>query len=218
MTPKQARNTTRLREAAAASRAETRKLLIAAAGEEFARVGYVAATVNRIAEIAGVTVQTLYLACGSKRALLRAYAEKSLQTPPAWSGQYHAAQLNPGNPPETLAQIAKLFCDTARRMETAWRAYRDGAAVDTAIAEELRELEMMRHGTFTAMLESIPDDAMRLTRSDAIDTVWAVASPVVYEAMTSHAGYTLERFQEWLTTTLRHAILHDPDPDPAPTS
>ena len=47
--------------------------LLRAAEEEFTERGYAAATVARIAARAGVTVQTLYLAWGSKRALLRAY-------------------------------------------------------------------------------------------------------------------------------------------------
>jgi len=76
------RNTTRRREAGAASRAETRRRLLRAAGEEFAERGYHAATVTRIAERAGVTVQTLYLAWGSKRALLRAFMEASLSGDP----------------------------------------------------------------------------------------------------------------------------------------
>src|SRR6202012_3498689 len=69
---------TRHQEAAAASRAETRRRLLRAAEEEFTERGYSAATVARIAARAGVTVQTLYLAWGSKRALLRAYMEAAL--------------------------------------------------------------------------------------------------------------------------------------------
>src|ERR1700742_3534099 len=69
---------TRRQEAGAASRAETRRRLLRAAEEEFTERGYVAATVARIADRAGVTVQTLYLAWGSKRALLRAYMEAAL--------------------------------------------------------------------------------------------------------------------------------------------
>src|ERR1700748_2597843 len=69
---------TRHQEAAAASRAATRRRLLRAAEEEFTERGYAAATVAKIAARAGVTVQTLYLAWGSKRALLRAYIEAAL--------------------------------------------------------------------------------------------------------------------------------------------
>src|ERR1700753_2620027 len=76
--PAAASKPTRHQEAAAASRAETRRRLLRAAENEFTERGYSAATVAKIAARAGVTVQTLYLAWGSKRALLRAYMESAL--------------------------------------------------------------------------------------------------------------------------------------------
>jgi AcrR family transcriptional regulator len=196
-----------LREAGAASRAETRRLLLAAAADEFARVGYVAATVNRIAARAGVTVQTLYLAWGSKRALLRAYLESMLAPGASPSGEHFAAQLRPDTPAGTLVQVAKLFCGVAQRSAIAWRAYRDGAAVDGAIAEEWHQLQAQRRATLGALLATIPDGAMRIPRQDAVDTAWVIASPDSYELMVSGAGYALEHFEDWIATTLQAAIL-----------
>ena len=80
--PGPVRNTTRQREAGAASRQETRRRLLAGAADEFAERGYAKATVTRIVDRAGVTVQTLYLSWGSKRALLRAYMEQALAGQP----------------------------------------------------------------------------------------------------------------------------------------
>lgn len=207
MDSKRPRNTTRLREAGAASRAETRRLLLAAAAQEFTRVGYVAATVNRIAEGAGVTVQTLYLAWGSKRALLRAYLDSTLTPGATPSAKHYAAQLRPDTPAGTLAQIAELFCNIAQRSAIAWQAYRDGAAVDNAIAEEWQQLQTLRRGTFEELLSFIPDDELQPPRRAAVDTAWALASPAVYEMMVGTAGYTLEQFQAWLTDNLQRAIL-----------
>lgn len=196
-----------MREAGAASRAETRRLLLAAAAKEFDSVGYVAATVNRIAAGAGVTVQTLYLAWGSKRALLRAYLESTLAPGGSPSGDHFASQLHPDTPSGTLSQIAALFCAVARRSALAWRAYRDGAAVDAAIAQEWRQLQILRKATMAALLAAIPDQVMRLPREDAVDTAWAIASPAAYDLMVSDTGYTLERFEAWIASTLKAAIL-----------
>lgn len=207
MDSKPLRNTTRLREAGAASRAETRRLLLAAAAEEFERVGYVAATVSRIAAGAGVTVQTLYLAWGSKRALLRAYLESTLAPGASPSGEHFASQLRPDTPAGTLSQIAALFCGVAQRSALAWRAYRDGAAVDSAIAQEWHQLQALRKATMTALLATIPDEAMRLRREEAVDTAWAIASPAAYDLMVSDAGYTPQRFEAWIASTLHAAIL-----------
>ncbi|KAA1248479.1 helix-turn-helix transcriptional regulator [Mycobacterium simiae] len=210
MERKRPRNTTRLREAGAASRAETRRLLLAAAAEEFARAGYIAATVDRIAEAAGVSVQTLYLAWGSKRALLRAYLDSTLAPGAKPSGEHYASLLRPDTPAGTLAQIASLFCGLAHNSASAWRAYRAGSAVDAAIAEEWQQLHAARHATFETLLAAIPDDAMRLARQAAVDTAWAFASPEIYELMLSSAGYTHEDFEVWLTATLQSAILSAP--------
>jgi AcrR family transcriptional regulator len=207
MNSKPPRNTTRLREAGAASRAETRRLLLTAAATEFESVGYVAATVNRIAAGAGVTVQTLYLAWGSKRALLRAYLESTLAPGASPSGAHFADQLHPDTPAGTLGQVAAVFCGVAERSALAWRAYRDGAAVDANIAAEWHQLQTLRKATMAALLAAIPDEAMRLRREDAVDTAWAIASPATYELMVSDAGYPLARFQGWIASTLQAAIL-----------
>lgn len=220
MTDKPLRNTTRLREAGAASRAETRRLLLVAAGDEFARVGYVSATVSQIAKRAGVTVQTLYLAWGSKRALLRAFLESTLAPGASPSGEHFAAQLHPDTPAGVLGQIAKLVCGVAERSGVAWQAYRDGAAVDAEIAEEWHQLQTLRRATFAALLAAIPDAQLRIPREDAVDTAWAIASPAAYALMVTDAGYTLRRFEDWIATTLQAALLQTPTrpPDrPPPT-
>src|SRR6476620_9319750 len=76
------RRMTRQREAGAASRAETQRLVVAA-GELFAELGYAGSTVTAIADRAGVSLQTLYLAWGSKRQLLRAFMEQGLSGSPS---------------------------------------------------------------------------------------------------------------------------------------
>src|SRR5215472_16808665 len=76
--PPHARRVSRQREAGEVTRRETRRRLLAAARAEFAERGYAAATVARIAERAGVSVQTLYNDWGNKRNLLRAVMESAV--------------------------------------------------------------------------------------------------------------------------------------------
>jgi hypothetical protein len=40
-----------------------------------------------------------------------------------------------------------------------------------------------------------------------VDTAWAIASPDIYNLLTRHAGYSLDRFEEWVAATLRAALL-----------
>lgn len=213
------RNTTRQREAGAASRAETRRRLLLAATEEFTANGYAAATVARIAERAGVTVQTLYLAWGSKSALLRAYMESALSGDSAGS---HAEYLTglietefsgvDDDAAAVLDRLAHVFCMIAGRAAVGWKLYRDAAATDPEIAEDWQNLQRLRRATFTALLRPVSIAALHpgLSPEQAAETAWAIASPETHDLMVRTADHTLGSYQQWLSATLKAALLRTP--------
>ncbi len=209
------RHTTRQQEAGAAARAETRRRLLDAAGAEFAERGYHGATVSRIAAGAGVTVQTLYLAWGSKRALLRAHMEASLagdsDTPDAERLPTMLARaLDPAaDARAAVTQFARLYRDLAERAALGWRLYRDAAATDADVAADWQTLQELRRTTFADIIRWIPATALRteLTPQAAADTAWAIASPETYELLVRTAGYTLDEYERWVAATLADALL-----------
>lgn len=210
------RNTTRQREAGAASRAETRRRLLEAAGTEFTDRGYHAATVSRIAARAGVTVQTLYLAWGSKRELLRAHLEVALSgradTPyaDALPGILSDALDPAGSDARGMLQrFARLYREIAARAAIAWRLYRDGAATDPEIAADWQNLQQLRRRTIDDLVRRIPAASLRagLTHESAVDTAWAIASPETYELMVRTANRTVDEYEEWVALTLTNALL-----------
>ena len=127
-----------------ALRSDTRNRILVAAAEEFSAHGYAGTTVARLAAAAGVSVQTLYLAWGSKRALLRGYMEDriagDLESPEDASRRFTGLA-----PQERLTMLAALVAAVAERAATGWRLYRDAAAVDPEIAADWQELQMLRH-------------------------------------------------------------------------
>lgn len=198
----------RQRQVGAASRAETKRRLLEAAAVEFVEHGYAAATIARIAMRAGVTVQTLYLAWGSKRALLRAYLETALGdgAPYPESALERFVGKAPG---EVVKEIAVLHGEIAARSATAWELYRDAAATDPDIAADWQQLHALRRGTFQRILGIIPDSALRsgLRRDIATDSVWVIASPESYDLLVRRAGYSPVEFREWIASTLATALL-----------
>lgn len=217
------RNTTRQREAGAAARQETRRRLVHAAAQLFAERGYAGSTVTAIAERAGVSLQTLYLAWGSKRELLRAYAEDALSGSPTsitdhtWVDQVRATvqqQLPPDADPATrLRTAAHVFRQVAERAELAWKLYRDAAASDLEIAKDQAELRKLRRKTMAATFtDNLDQSAFRpgLTKEDALDTVMVVASPESYDVLVRYGTYTTDQFEEWIARTLTAALLADP--------
>ncbi len=211
---------TRHQEAGAASRAETRRRLLRAAEEEFAERGYSAATVARIARRAGVTVQTLYLAWGSKRALLRAYMDAALAGDPDTSypqaqPDMIAAVLESAHedPAAIVRQISTLYRQIAERAALGWQLYRDAAASDPEIAADWRALQALRHQTFTTLINRLPARSLRsgLSRAAATDTAWAIASPDTYDMLVRTRGYTLDQYEKWITTSLSTLLLSGRD-------
>lgn len=210
------RSTTRHREAGAASRAETRRRLLDAATAEFAERGYAAATVARIAARAGVTVQTLYLAWGSKRALLRAFMESALagQTETSYfeglPELVDATLATAGDDPVLMIKrIGRLYRQIAERAALGWQLYRDASATDAEVAADWQTLQELRRQTFATLIARLPPASLRhgLTRAAAVDTAWAIASPETYELLVRRAGYSIDNYERWVSRTLIAALL-----------
>ena len=191
-----------------ALRQDTRNRLLAAAGAEFPVHGYTGTTVSRLAAAAGVSLQTLYLAWGSKRALLRGYMENALSG--GTGSPEDADRRFAGLPPrERLAELAALVTEVAERAATGWSLYRDASAVDPEIAADWDDLQLLRHRLFTRILGGIPVSALAegLTMKSAVDTAWTIASPESYDLLVRRLGYQLEEFHDWMRRNLITAIL-----------
>jgi AcrR family transcriptional regulator len=191
-----------------ALRRETRNRLLDAAQVEFGAHGYAGTTVARLATSAGVSVQTLYLAWGSKRELLRGYMEHALAGQSA-SPEDVAARFRGMPPRELLEELANVVTEVAERAALGWRLYRDAAAVDPGIAEDWNELQLLRRRLFARILADVPATAFvhGLTREAAVDTAWTIASPDSYDLLVRRLGYDLDAFRSWMRHTLIRAVL-----------
>jgi AcrR family transcriptional regulator len=192
-----------------ALRRDTRNRLLEAAEEQFAANGYAATTVTRLAAAAGVSVQTLYLAWGSKRALLRGYVEKALAGDTGSPAEAARRFLPNMTPRQRLDELANLVTEIAERAATVWSLYRDAAAVDSEIAADWDELQFLRHELFAHVIGDIPDSALAhgLTRKTAVDTAWAIASPEAHDLLVHRLHYSLGDFHDWLERTLPVTLL-----------
>ena len=218
--------TTRQKRVGEASRAATRRRLVDAAAEQFLETGYTATTITALARRGGVSVQTLYLAVGGKPALLRAVLEHALTPSSApvedastnsMGEDYRhdlraqATQVHHGSnePHIRVAAIVRVYRRLAERAAPWWRLYRDAAATEPEIAADWAELHRLRRGTLAVLLEDIHDDSLRsgLSREAAVDTLWAIASPETYSLLVDRLGYTIDQYENWLTTTLTAALL-----------
>lgn len=196
----------------AASRRETKQRLLEAAVAEFEAHGYSGTPVSRIAAAAGVTVQTLYLAWGSKRELLRGYLESTLADGSHAAGDV-ASRFLDHDPRSLVTQLARVFVETASRSATGWKLYREAAVTDSEIAADWAELQALRRTTYRGVIGLMPETALRpgLTTDTATDTAWVIASPETFDLLVRHGRYSPERYLEWVRDTLLSALLDRPD-------
>lgn len=211
----------RRRAAGAASREETRRRLLAAADALFREQGYPATTVAAIAERADVSLQTLYLAWGSKRELLRAASATAAVASPLplepdeWRSTIHARLAeDAGDDPTArayLAAVSRLYVRVAERTAPYWRMNRQAAATDPEISANWEATTVDRRRTMTEVAKGIPRQGLRtgLTEEAIADTLWALASPEVYDLLTAQGGYSSAAFESWLERTLVAALCTD---------
>jgi AcrR family transcriptional regulator len=211
----------RRREAGAASRAETRQRLLAAADALFRERGYPATAVAAISKRAGVSLQTLYLAWGSKRALLRAatdaaaVASQAPLSPEEWHATIRAELANAvGADPTAAAYLAatsRLFVHIAERTAPYWRMHRQAAATDPEIAADWVAITHARRRTLAEVARSVPPRGLRpgVAADDITETLWALASPEMYDLFTVDGGHDPDVFEAWLTRTLTAVICSD---------
>src|ERR1700744_4499014 len=78
---------------------------------------------------------------------------------------------------QRITELAAPVTAIAERPATGWRLYRDAAAVDSEIAADWRELQMLRHRLFSRIIGDMPAGALAdgLTTKTAVDTAWTIA-------------------------------------------
>ncbi|MDZ5620926.1 TetR/AcrR family transcriptional regulator [Nocardioides sp. HM23] len=194
--------------------AATRERMLRAAIEVFAEAGYVGARMADIAARAGVAVQTVYFVFHTKPELLQACFDYAVLGP---------ERLVP--PEQTpFREIA-----TARSGRAALRAF---VAGNTAILERVattdevaraalhepeaaavvKNSERLRRDGYRDMLATVAERfALRsgLSLDDATDILLMYGSSATYLSMV-RAGWSRDRFEDWLTDTLARTFLARP--------
>jgi AcrR family transcriptional regulator len=193
---------------------QTRMRILDAAQRMFAEKGYPASTIEVIAAAAGVAVDTVYAAFGSKRGLLQALlnvrvggdeAELDLL---ARAGP-QAVQREAGQ----RAQLAAFAADVSAIIERARPVddiIRSAAAVDADIAALRGENQAYRYRNMRQLVAWLAAKGpLRdgLTEDDAAAIVWTMTSPEVHGLLRVARGWTAERYAAWLRESLTRILL-----------
>lgn len=196
--------------------AGTRRKIVAAAQPLFLERGYAGTTMAAIARDAGVVVETVYRAIGSKVALFGAVVEAALAggvdraEVPVEERPAIAAMIAETDPVRQVAMYAATQPGIHRRAGPLLRAVRDAAALDPEVARVWAELEAQRYagqGRFAGMLASRGVLRDGLSVEKASDLIWTLTSLAVYDLLVVERGWPFEQYERWLSDALARELL-----------
>lgn len=185
----------------------TRKLIVSAAQALFLEQGYICTTIEVIAERAGVATSTVYAIFGSKRGILRAIRD-------SWHERTHIREVlnsdqQSSNPSERIEQLAEA---TRKQWEMGAKVtaiYTGAAAADPRAAAELTQALMGRREGMQKFAKNLePNLHPGLDAAHAAAILQALCRPEVFDELVRHSGWSVDEYQTWLTSTLKHEILN----------
>lgn len=199
-----------------AQAAATRGAIVDAALAVFLENGYAGATMQKIAESAGVVVETIYRAFGGKAGLFKAAVQAAV------AGGTERAERPVEQRPAIRAVIdesdphrkIELYVDTQpgihSRLGPLYRTLAEAAAVQPELAEIWEELETQRlHGLARFAQHLAEAGALRqgVTVDGARDVLWTINSHDVHRMLVIERGWSPERYRHWLAEMLACALL-----------
>lgn len=207
---KRSYNSTRRKEQAL----QTRSQIVEAARRLFLSRGYTGATLEAIAQEAGVAVETVYAAFGNKRAILSRLIDVSLV------GDENPSPLLEREGPRTVMREAdqhrqvELFAadiyGIMSRMTPIFEIVRVAAKTDAEIAALYENMLSSRvQGLMAFVRALVQNGPLRdgVSADIAAETVWTLTSADVITLLTIHRGWSAEKYQRWLADMLRRSLL-----------
>lgn len=184
----------------------TRHTILAAARELFAERGYANTPVRLLAQRAGVALQTVYAAYGSKAGVLAGLPELVEQE--AGVPDLFDARHSTDDPVELLKLLARISRQIRERCGDVVKVLRSGAAVDADIATTQAEGFRRRRLGVEAVLSRLEGAlAPHLTPTHAADIATALMTDELCDVLVDDARWSYDEYEEWLSSTLATLLL-----------
>jgi len=192
----------------------TRHAVLEAARELFIDRGYVATTIDAIAERAGVSPETLYATFGSKRALLTELVDVSVaggdDQPRIFDQQWVQEMRGEPDPNRRVAILARNGRAILERRAAVDEVVNGAAAADPAIAALAERSRKERYAGQRRLLRIVlgptgPREGVSF--ETAADVLYAIGSPETYRLLVGDRGWSGSRFERWYAETLARLIL-----------
>jgi AcrR family transcriptional regulator len=193
---------------------QTRRAILAAAGRLFVDPGYAATPLTAVAAEAGVAIQTVYAAFGSKPQLLSALVDVTVagdDAPVAVPDRPFVAEIRAlADPRAKLARFARQLAVTHARQADVMVALAGAATADPDAAEIWQKNRAeRRYGMAVFAAELVATGAVRAGHDvDSVaDVLWLAMDVRNYDWLVRERGWPVERFERWYVDTVAGAVL-----------
>ena len=192
---------------------KTRSRVIKAATRLFVERGYATTTIRAIAAEAGVSVPTVELLFGTKAQLLHVVIDVAVagddEPVPVLSRAWAADAQAIRDLADFLSVVAQVLSEAQARSAGVILAAYEAAASDPDIQLLILDRESQRERTTAWIVDSVLERAALrpgLDRAGAIDTVWMLMDPVIFNRLTRHRGWSEDRYASWFADSVTRLL------------
>ncbi len=192
----------------------TRRAIVDAARALFLARGYAGTTIDAIAREAGVAVQTVYAAFGSKPEILRTVVDVAVagHDAPAALVDRDALEAVADEPDvdRRVRLFASLLAGIQGRTAAVAQVAREAASADREVGEVWRAMQADRAAVMAEAARSLVGDGPAPRPLEEIgDVLYVLTSPEVHQLFVVDRLWTPERYEEWLVESVE-AVLTPP--------
>ena len=183
---------------------ETRERLLAAARRLFVERGFAGTTIVSIAEAGGTAPETVYAIFRTKLAVLEALVESGPRQLNGASGP----SRSPRDQRDQIGAIAEAAALGHEESGPLMAVIAGAAKSEPRLAALLETFQLDRRRAQRSFVDGLmASGALRIDREDAVDALWALASPELFGLLTEIRSWSRSRYKSWLADTLAAVLL-----------
>ena len=197
----------------------TRARIVAAATRAFGTDGYAGTTVAAVAAAAGVSVAAVELAFATKPDLLRAAIDVAIagddEPVPVLDRPWAAAARAAPDAAAFLDAVTAVLVPAAVRCDALVLAALEAARGEDRLRPLAAQLRAQRAVTAEWIVDGLVERApLRdgVDRAEAVDIVWLLMDPAVFDRLTGARGWPPERFGRFVADSLLRLLTGAPEP------
>ena len=189
---------------------------MASAGALFRERGYAGVSMPVIASEAGVVVETIYRAFGSKAGLFKAVIDAAVaggstrSDTPVEERPAIKAIIGEPDPRRQIAMYAATQPGIHRRSGPLLRALSAAAGSNAdmrVLWDEIETSRLVGQGRFVGMLGERGALRKGVSVEQATDALWTLTSITVFDMLVTTRSWSVDRYEEWLAEALTCALL-----------